>query len=357
MLKKLIHKRTESYYYDFYKILNFKHLFKIRKFNYKKLKNTVAEYSYKKIYFSWLNNGASDALVNHLEFLETSDAAWITEVKSVWLIYISCLLQRGNKAEALRILHKYLYCFDKTNIPYFLPVANLAYENGISDKKIELASNLFMHFEQQQKENSFEEKVLNAKSIAIVGNSPNELGKKKGKEIDAHDLVIRLNKFQTEGFEQDYGSKVDIWSKVFSCLYLPPSAYPQTKPLNVILYNYWNMNFQIHLFNPKSIADYPLCFSTVETYKKINSVVTPAIPLPTTGYYTILWVYSLLKNFDHVDLYGFSILDGNLNNYSHYYNKNEVNNNCYPQGEDRIAMHNIAQEYINLKKIYHKETR
>lgn len=353
IVKKFIHKSSESIYYDYYQLLNFKHRFIVKKFNPEKLK-PIAEYSYRQIYLSWFNNGASDALMNHLEFLESSDEAWITEVKSIWLIYVSCLLQRGNKTEALRILQKYLYCFDKTNIPYFLPVAHLAYENGISDQRIELANKLFLHFEQQQKENSFEEKIVNAKRIAIIGNAPNEINKNKGKEIDSHDLVIRLNNFQIKGFEQDYGSKVDVWSRNLGTLfYTKNKVQLENKPLNVIIYNYWNTSFQIHGFNPASIANYPLFFSTVDDYKKINSLTT-AIPTPTTGYFIILWVYSLLKNFNNVDLYGFSFLNNKLTDYSYYYDKKLFYADYHPQKEKLITMHNIAQECINLKKLYNK---
>lgn len=49
-------------------------------------------------------------------------------------------------------------------------------------------------------------------SIAIVGNSPCELGRGKGDEIDAHAVVIRLNNFVTEPpFAQDYGQKATVW--------------------------------------------------------------------------------------------------------------------------------------------------
>lgn len=49
-------------------------------------------------------------------------------------------------------------------------------------------------------------------SIAIVGNSPCELGKGKGAEIDAHAVIIRLNNFDvTPPFAADYGSKTTVW--------------------------------------------------------------------------------------------------------------------------------------------------
>lgn len=60
-----------------------------------------------------------------------------------------------------------------------------------------------------------EEKILKFienKSIMVVGNSPIELGKNKGKLIDSFDIVIRFNNFELKGFEKDYGSKTNIWA-------------------------------------------------------------------------------------------------------------------------------------------------
>lgn len=343
-------KKNANYYFDIYQIGSYQ--LKINTFRPKKYRD-LAEYTYKTAYFSWMNYGASDALMQHLEYLESSDAAWLTEVKSLWLIYVSCLLQRGNKPEALRVLQKYHYCFGTINIPYFLPVANLAYENGISDKQIEFSNNLFLHFEQQQKENSFEEKILNAKSIAIVGNAPNVLGKNKGKEIDSHDLVIRINNYHLKGYEADTGTKTDVWFRVIGALDESDSKVHDPNILNVIVYNYWNITFQIHLFNPDSITNCPLYFSTVETYKTINSVIAPAIPLPTTGYFAILWTYSLLKSFSNIDIYGFSFLDKEITTYNYYFDK-KFSYNTKPKKEDLLTMHNIQQECINLKKLYIK---
>ncbi len=52
-------------------------------------------------------------------------------------------------------------------------------------------------------------------SVAIVGNSGREIGGKRGKEIDSHDLVIRFNDFSiSPPYDVDYGQKVDIIIRV-----------------------------------------------------------------------------------------------------------------------------------------------
>ena len=52
----------------------------------------------------------------------------------------------------------------------------------------------------------------NAHSLCIVGNGAVCKGKKKGKRIDAQNLVIRFNNYNTDPeFQEDYGSKTSLW--------------------------------------------------------------------------------------------------------------------------------------------------
>ena len=44
-----------------------------------------------------------------------------------------------------------------------------------------------------------------ARSIAVVGSSGNMLYRGRGKEIDGHDVVIRVNGAETFGYENDVG--------------------------------------------------------------------------------------------------------------------------------------------------------
>lgn len=50
--------------------------------------------------------------------------------------------------------------------------------------------------------------------ICLVGNSPCEKGRKSGKQIDDHDVVIRFNNFEASSdFADDYGRKTTIWAR------------------------------------------------------------------------------------------------------------------------------------------------
>ncbi|MFD1696823.1 glycosyltransferase family 29 protein [Roseibium aestuarii] len=60
-------------------------------------------------------------------------------------------------------------------------------------------------------EESFADYVKD-KSIAIVGNSPSEIGRNKGEIIDSHDIVFRFNNFKLDQSSiNDYGTKTNCW--------------------------------------------------------------------------------------------------------------------------------------------------
>jgi hypothetical protein len=53
------------------------------------------------------------------------------------------------------------------------------------------------------------------KSIILVGNSKGLLDKGHGSFIDSHDTVVRFNMGIPWGYEDDVGSKIDIWATMF----------------------------------------------------------------------------------------------------------------------------------------------
>lgn len=54
--------------------------------------------------------------------------------------------------------------------------------------------------------------LLRGKRIAVVGNGPSLLGKGMGGWIDGADVVVRMNCYQTRGYEQDVGRRCDLWA-------------------------------------------------------------------------------------------------------------------------------------------------
>lgn len=47
--------------------------------------------------------------------------------------------------------------------------------------------------------------------IIVIANGPNALDYEAGELIDSFDIIIRMNCFQIEGYEQYIGSRTDIW--------------------------------------------------------------------------------------------------------------------------------------------------
>jgi len=54
--------------------------------------------------------------------------------------------------------------------------------------------------------------VDKSSSVIIVGNSPSVLSEEYGSVIDSYDIVIRVNKCVTRGYEKFIGKKTDIWA-------------------------------------------------------------------------------------------------------------------------------------------------
>jgi len=69
--------------------------------------------------------------------------------------------------------------------------------------------------------------------VIIVGNSPSILEKDYGDIIDSYDVVIRVNRCITEGYEKHIGKKIDIWATTRTDTYGPwvPENYKEIKSL------------------------------------------------------------------------------------------------------------------------------
>ena len=52
--------------------------------------------------------------------------------------------------------------------------------------------------------------VTNRTRIAVVGSSGNLLYRRHGAEIDAHDVIVRVNSAGVAGYEEDVGSHTEI---------------------------------------------------------------------------------------------------------------------------------------------------
>ena len=152
---------------------------------------------------------------------------------------------------------------------------------------------------------------------AVVGNSSILLNKEYGKEIDKYDIVIRFNTAKTKNFEKHVGSKTDIR---FSNLHLIMCVLDeQHHKEHTQYFPDWDNNFIYTLKNEniylKNINFFNRNFDLYQILEKNNNKINhvekelllecTAISNgdPTMG---LIGVQYAIKNFDHVDCYGFS---------------------------------------------------
>lgn len=269
----------------------------------------------------WRRNGATVALVNRLEYLSQSSLAWKNCSHEIWLIYISILLELNEIEKATNIWTMYLN--KHTNqvewLHRYLLVSNFAIANGIEAENVLKSSKIYDVLSESRKEKKFENLLLNAKSIAIVGNGPSEKGLGKGVEIDNHDIVIRFNNFQTYGFEDDYGKKTNVWVKcsnddikhdkeIYNYSMIVYEADYMHHPME---YGYHNIIF--HDIEQGATIDY-LDFSL---HMELRNLLGG---FPSTGL-LIIWLVAKLGLLYKTDIYGFSFLQKTTDSYaSHYFN-------------------------------------
>lgn len=263
-----------------------------------------------RIYSEWWSWGATHHLLEEFNYIERFDTFWENELPSIWLIYICCLLECGDKAHALTVLRKYLHRFGDANISRYLPVASLYAEcqRQIPDS-IATAQTVRDFLLKRQKDHLFETYVKQALSIAVVGNSNREIGKGLGTAIDSHDIVIRFNNYEGKPPE-DYGHKTTVWVRNGSpdC---PDFAEKMKFDYVIWADDYEHTFVQGNLLNllARDIESRNYIAVTIPATSHLSLRKSGNLLNPTSGAYLIYYLSEILKSFRHVDFYGFSFVD------------------------------------------------
>lgn len=256
----------------------------------------------------------------------------------IYLIYINCLIKLNKNEKAKKELITYSEKYGTEDFNNFLTIINFIYQSKMfNDDK-----NLLKIFN----EKDFEE-YIKGKTIAIVGNGPQEIGTSHGKEIDSHDIVIRFNFFNNNGYREDYGCKTDLWVvNVETMLKIKPSMRAQ--------------NIMFKLVDETGYIDYKVIKKWQKYYRrfyyldandtKATQEALNKIYSPTMGFCVAIKIFNILKSFDNVDFYGFSFLEDNYKPLNHYYNKLSKK-----QEEEIQKIHCHKEESIYLKKIVQKK--
>ncbi len=150
------------------------------------------------------------------------------------------------------------------------------------------------------------------KKVIIVGNGASVLQRELGDQIDAFDVIVRINDFKIEGFEQHVGTRTDI---LFTCrLDIYNSLYLISKFPEVILSLYcnpWNGVYtKSDVFFHRNITDEIYPFQA----RALGGKVGMKWPkYPSTG---LICIDYMIERYGHVTIAGFdNFKGGNL----HYY--------------------------------------
>jgi len=169
--------------------------------------------------------------------------------------------------------------------------------------------------------------------VIIVGNSPSILSQECGELIDSYDVVIRVNKCVTEGFEKYIGKKLDIWATTRTDNYgdYVPENYKDIKYL-------WLRTKKSNPDekNPRYLKlpkDFPkealekryIMFKNQKWYSNYKPFLKPfdLTKEPCTGLLTIL---TACRFYDDITVHGFTfgIQSDNKHRLSGYYRESEL---------------------------------
>lgn len=292
----------------------------------------------------WRMDGASPKVLEYLSFYEKSFWCWDNLDNRLWLIYICCLLEKGERDHAIFIMHRYVSKFNERDIERFLPASNLAYELGIRNKKIHKAYTVFQSLEKRDVKAKLAE-LIDGKTVAVVGNGPFELDTNHGKEIDSHDIVIRFNNYPTIGYNKDYGAKTDVWVRGGS---LSVKDRPKIDQYQMIIWepDYWHIAVQYNhldlLYRDVKRAEDKIVYLRNKPQWNIFEKTRNANP--TTGFF-ILWLLKEIRgSFQDIDIYGMSFPYENTSAHGHYYD----------QLSEMGSVHTMYAEESYLRKLFYE---
>ena len=144
-------------------------------------------------------------------------------------------------------------------------------------------------------------------SIAVVGNSPAELGRGRGEEIDRRRLVVRFNSFSTAPeFRADFGSKVDVWSRDINYRNMRRRDSERFQVELLPIPVYWRVKN-----GQDALVDAMLRDATIEEVPQTlhSELRTKLGAPPSSGLSVLYWLRELLGSLDDVLIAGFSLSD------------------------------------------------
>lgn len=270
------------------------------------------------IYEYWSIEKNNDRLLAILEYNYKNK-------KIDWLIYANVLYEKKQYKKCKKVLEEYLAVNGFEMLDGFLPLSYFAKSIGILSDDVVKSATIFEKINFTDNNKSFQRYVKN-KKIAIVGNSNNELGRNKGKEIDNHNVVIRFNNYVLEQYQNDYGKKVNIWI-INNTLDIVERNIEEINKLDFIIiridiwHNGLTPNIRDIIYDCIVKTNVNIIYIDYKTQKSTQKYSN--VNNPTSGILVFHYLNKILKiNIKNIDLYGFSFLyEDKTYEYQHYYEK------------------------------------
>lgn len=228
----------------------------------------------------------------------------VNPVTLVRLVTILC--EAGEYSEAINL-------YKKTNETHaahwagkrFMGLNAILFRAGVRNDSIAERDNYL--FEWVQKCQFEFENYCIENDVAVVGNSPCEIGLRKGKLIDERDKVIRFNSANIDyPRSEDYGRKTNV--VVANPRYFETDRNVKSKLDYAILSD--GCVFTTNNISLK-VEDY-IGFSDKVTFipKRIDSALVEKLEAsPSSGLKILYWIYSARGVIRSADTYGFSMVD------------------------------------------------
>ncbi len=181
------------------------------------------------------------------------------------------------------------------------------------------------------------ETLIKGKRVVVLGSAPSVLNN-DGKNIDSYDIVVRVNNFKIDGFEDKVGRKLDIYYSFFGRSIKKENDELKRHGLKFIMCKYPNEEFLSHTGGiPKAgISDgckwvyelrkdwwqFPLWIPKMKYFKQNFEKI---FRIPTTGVSAILDVL----RFEPKELYvtGFDFMTSGYHNTDEKWNDGDGNHN------------------------------
>ena len=295
-----------------------------------------------KFIYPYTAYGVSDALIELArQFVKITDEA------RMHILYTAMLLESGREEETMKQLDLYIKRFNDFLFDKKINLAHFAAHHGYSAyKNISNASEIYISLERTTK-SDFLKYLLYDKSIAVVGNGPSHLGKKCGSEIDAHDIVIRMNNYSVSPeYHEDYGVKTDIW--LVGCggndVLLRKENY------KAVIYGqdaryFWGYHSDFYNY---FIMDRrtPCVYISRDTIRQFQN--SAKLTFASTGANFIYLLSRILPDFRSVHFYGFNFCSDSHDNYAtHYFRENQ----SLSERLERSQVHDFLREASVLSQL------